>query len=69
MKPERIISRAESFRILKNDLRRAALENHAAELKEAGVEKREEIFDKIERDIEKEIRRRWTHVQPHTLLY
>jgi hypothetical protein len=69
MKPERIISRAESLRILKNDLRRVALENHAAELKEGGVEKREEIFAKIERDIEKEIRRRWTHVEPDTLLY
>jgi hypothetical protein len=58
MKPGAIISRGESLRILENDLRRAALDKHAADLKEASPEKRQEILGQMERDIQKELRRR-----------
>jgi hypothetical protein len=49
MKTGAIISRAESLQILRNDLRKAALEKRSAELKEASAEKREAILAEIER--------------------
>ena len=58
MKPRAIISRTESLQILKNDLLKRALEKHAAELKEAGTERRGEILAQIEKDVQKEVRRR-----------
>ena len=58
MKPQSIISRAQSLQILENDLRKIALEKRAAELKDAGVEERGTILAEIERDIQKELRRR-----------
>ncbi len=67
MKP--IISRAESLQILRNGLRRLALEKHAAELKEATAERRDEILAQIEKDIEKEVRRRGRTSDIDTLLY
>ena len=70
MKP--IISRAESLQILKNDLRKLALEKHAAELREASTERRGEILaqiDKIEKDVQKEIRRRERLPSIDTLLH
>jgi hypothetical protein len=61
MKARTIISRAESLQILRNDLRKAALEKRAGELKDATVEKRATILAEIDRDIEKKTRRRaWT---------
>jgi hypothetical protein len=67
MKP--IISRAESLQILKNDLRRLALEKHAAELGEASTERRDEILAQIEKDVQKEMRRRGRTPDIDTLLY
>ena len=67
MKP--IISRAESLQILKNDLRRLALEKHAAGLSEASTERRDEILAQIEKDVQKEVRRRGRTPDIDTLLY
>ena len=53
-----IISSAQSLQILKNDLRRAALERRAAELKDATPEEREVILAEIERDVRDEVRSR-----------
>ena len=58
MKAGSIISHGEALQILKNELRRAALEKHAAELANATSESRQEILAGIERDVQKEIRRR-----------
>jgi len=58
MKPSGIISRAESLQILANDLRRAALEQRAAELKDASAAKRETILAEIENQIKQEAKRR-----------
>ena len=69
MKPGAIISRAESLQLLKNDLRKLALEKYAAELKEASTERRSEILAQIERDLQKELRRRAIMPSVHTLLY
>ena len=46
------------MQILRNDLRKAALESRAAELQGADVETRKRILKEIERDIEKKLRRR-----------
>jgi hypothetical protein len=65
-----IISRAESLQILKNDLHKAALEKHAAELAKGTAEDRQKMMAQIDRDIEKELRRRMRGVQPDSsLLY
>ena len=69
MKQEAIISRAESLQILKNDLRKAALEKHAAALAEATAQDRQEMVAQIDRDIEKELRRRIRRVEPDSLIY
>ena len=64
-----IISRAESLQILKNDLRKAALEQHAAELAKATAGDRQELVAQIDREIEKELRCRLRRVGQGTLLY
>jgi hypothetical protein len=64
-----IISRAQSLQILKNDLRKAALEKHAAELAKATAEDREKMLAQIDRDIEKELRQRMRQVEPEGLIY
>ena len=64
-----IISRGEALQILKNDLRRLALEKHAAELNNATAEKRAEIMAQIDRDIQKELRQRARRIYPGTLLH
>jgi len=69
MKPERIISRAESLQILENDLRKVALEKRAGELKDATAEKRESILAEIERDIRKESLRRAMKFVPENVIY
>jgi len=69
MKSGAIISRAESLQILKNDLRKLALEKHAAELKDASTERRGEILAQIEKDLQKEARRRARMPSIGTLLY
>jgi hypothetical protein len=69
MEPGAIISRSESLRILENDLRRAALDKHAADLKEASAEERQGILAQIDRDIQKELRRRRLRFEPDSLLH
>jgi len=69
MKQAGIISRAESLQILKNDLRKAALEKHAAELAKATVEDRQEMTAQIDRDIEEELRQRMRRVEPGNLIH
>ena len=64
-----IISDSEALRILKKDLRRLALEKHAAELKDASPERRAEIMAQIDRDIQKELRKRSMRIDPGTLLH
>jgi diaminopimelate decarboxylase len=64
-----IISDAEALQILKNDLRRIALEKHVAELNNATPERTSEIMARIEEDIEKEIRQRARKIYPGTLLH
>ena len=69
MKQAGIISRAESLQILKNDLRKAALEKHAAELEKATAEARQKLLAQIDSDIEKELRRRMRRVEPGNLVH
>ena len=69
MKDRAIISRGEALQILKNDLRKAALEKWAAELANATAEDRQEMLAQIDRDIEKELRRRVRRVEPDSLIY
>jgi hypothetical protein len=64
-----IISDSEALQILKNDLRRLALEKHAAELNNATPERRSEIIAQIDRDIHKELRKRSVRIDPGTLLH
>jgi hypothetical protein len=53
-----IISRRESLQILRNTLRKTALEEHAAELKSATAEDRKRIIAWIEQEIDKAIKER-----------
>jgi hypothetical protein len=69
MTHESIISREQSVQILKNDLRKAALEQHADELKNATPERRQEIIVRIDRSVQEELRRRSMRVDPAALLY
>jgi hypothetical protein len=64
-----IISRSESLQILKNDLRKAALEKHAADLAKATPEDRQKMLAQIEQDIGKELRRRMRQVKPDWLMH
>jgi hypothetical protein len=64
-----IISDSEALQILKNDLRRLALEKRAAELKDASLERRAEIMAQIDRDIQKELRKRSMRIDSGTLLH
>ncbi len=57
------------MQILRNDLRKAALENQAAELAKARAEDRQKLLAQIDRDIEKELRRRMRRVEPHSLIH
>jgi hypothetical protein len=57
MKAARVISREEALQILKNDLRRAALEKHAAELANAMPEEGAAVLAQIDREIQKELPR------------
>lgn len=53
-----IISESEALQILRNDLRRRALEGRAADLNLASKERRAEILAQIEQDVANEIRKR-----------
>ena len=54
----RIISDSQSRQILKNDLMREARQKHAAQLEAADSVERRKIMQKIEAEVEKELRRR-----------
>ena len=69
MKHGAIISRAESLQILKNNLRRAALEKRAAELANSTAEVRQKVLAQIDRDTEKDWRARLRRFEPGTLLH
>jgi hypothetical protein len=69
MKQHSIISRGESMRILANDLRKIALQKHAAELSKASAEERQAILERIEQDIQKELRSRISRREPDSLLH
>jgi len=69
MKHASIISRGESLQILKNDLRKAALEEHAAELAEATAEERQTIMAQIDGDFDKELRLRMRRIEPGNLIH
>jgi hypothetical protein len=58
MTSQSIISDAEARQILKNELRKLALQKYAAELDKATPERKSEILAQMERDIEKEVRKR-----------
>jgi len=64
-----IISVSEALQILKNDLRRLALEKRANELNNATPERRSEIMVQIDRDIRKELRKRSIRIDPGRLLH
>ncbi|HEV2394686.1 MAG TPA: hypothetical protein VG146_20230 [Verrucomicrobiae bacterium] len=61
-----IISRGEALGILKNDLRKAALTKHAAELANATQEERQQILKRIDRSVQKEL---WRRMEFHTLIH
>ncbi len=69
MTSQSIISDGEALQILKNDLRKAALEKHAAELNNATPERRLEIFAQIDKDIQQELRKRGVRIYPDILLH
>ena len=69
MRQAGIISQAELLKILKNDLRKAALEKCAAELAKATPEERQKMLAQIEQDIEKELRRQMRRAEPDSLIY
>ena len=69
MNDRAIISRGEALQILKNDLRKAALEKHSAELATATAEDRKKMLVQIDGDIEKELRRRMRRFEPDSLIY
>jgi len=64
-----IISDGEVLQILKNDLRRLGLEKHAAELNNATPERRAEIMEQIDRDIQNGMQQRARRIDPATLLH
>jgi hypothetical protein len=69
MKHAGIISRGESLQILKNDIRNAALKEHAAKLAKATAEDRQKILAQIDSDIEKELRQRMRRIEPGNLIH
>jgi hypothetical protein len=64
-----VISRGESLQILKNDLRRLALDKHAAELENAAPERKAEIMLQIDREVQNEVRKRAVRIDQGTLLH
>jgi hypothetical protein len=64
-----IISDAEALQILKNDLRKLALQKHSADLNNATSERRSEIMAEIDRDVDKELRARARKIHPGFLIH
>jgi hypothetical protein len=69
MKHAGIISRTESLQIVKDDLHKSALEEHAAELVMAAAEERQKMMAQIDRGTEKDLRCRTRWVEPDSLIY
>ena len=69
MKHASIISRGESLQILKNDLRKAALKEHAPKLAKATAEERQTIMAQIDGDFDKELRLRMRRIEPGNLIH
>jgi len=57
------------MRILANDLRKTALQRHTTELSKATAEERQRILERIEQDIQQELRRRISRHEPDSLLH
>jgi hypothetical protein len=57
------------MRILANELRKTALQRHAAELSKATTEERQRILGRIEQDVRKELRCRLSRREPDSLLH
>jgi hypothetical protein len=64
-----IISDSQALQILRNDLRRLALEKHAADLINATAERRAAIMAEIDRAIEQELKARSRKIDPGFLLH
>jgi hypothetical protein len=64
-----IISDGQAQQIFRNDLRRLALEKHAADLNNATLERKAEIMAEIDRDIDKELRVRARKIDPGFLMH
>lgn len=69
MTPESIISADQALQILRNDLRRVAMENRAADLGGASPERRMEIMGQIELEVEKQLRLRTRPIDRSFLLH
>ena len=69
MKNQSVISRGEALQILKNDLRKRAIAEHAGELNKSPAEDRAGIMSRIERDIAKQMRKHAARVEPDALLH
>jgi hypothetical protein len=69
MRNQSIISDGQALQILENDLRKRALEKHATELNDAAPEWRSEIMAEIERDVQKELRKRALRIYQGPLLH
>lgn len=68
-KPSLIISRGQSLQILRNELRKSAMEKHASELASASTEQRREIIAQIEDAIETEMKQRRSKAEPRGLIH
>jgi len=55
--------------ILRNDLRRTALKQHAAEVNNATPERKLEILAQSDKDIQQELRKRAIRIRPKILFY
>ena len=64
-----IISKGEALQILKNDLRKRALERRGAELNDASAERRSEILAEIEEEVQNELKKWETRIDPDVLLH
>lgn len=64
-----IISRKESLEILEQDLRRAEMAKHAAEINLARADRRAEILTQIDREVRKQLKQRAWRLEPDALLH
>jgi hypothetical protein len=69
IKPNTIISKEQSLRILLNDLRKAAVEKRSLELTDGTPEGRQTILAEIEREIRREMQKRATNQGHQNVIY